>query len=339
MQVATHSDPLKRTREVDAKCRKCGYSLKGLPVGGRCPECGRQIGASSHRSDGKFLRITDSPPRAVGQFRAGAWILTVALVLAGVVGFLTAGQARAMGGIVVSVVWALGVIMLTRSIPRAESTKASLSPSARLARVSQPLWVLCAIFALVADVGGPIVQVLALLMGCGGIFGIVALSVHLGDIAHWADDSKLADRFRVIGWGLAAGAASTGLAGLSLWLRSVYPSTATEWMAGVFGFFAVGGGLVLLLVSMAGFVVLLMHLARLCDWAMSGAAALRAREQRRLDKAAKSRESHDADAAVARADAPLGQGYRRDGPQPGKAAPRINRDSEEFRPYGLEGDS
>lgn len=50
--------PAEAAEELAAPCRSCGYDLRGLPSGGRCPECGstipkihRRIAASVHKQD------------------------------------------------------------------------------------------------------------------------------------------------------------------------------------------------------------------------------------------------------------------------------------------------
>jgi hypothetical protein len=55
----------------DLPCLKCGYNLRGLPLDGRCPECGTAIGRSTY---GNALRFSE--PAWVRQLAGGArWIL------------------------------------------------------------------------------------------------------------------------------------------------------------------------------------------------------------------------------------------------------------------------
>lgn len=61
---ARRAAPAEAAEELAAPCRSCGYDLRGLPSGGRCPECGttiprihRRIATSVHKQD---LRIETS---------------------------------------------------------------------------------------------------------------------------------------------------------------------------------------------------------------------------------------------------------------------------------------
>ena len=81
--------------EGDVPCRKCSYNLRGLPVAGRCPECGTPVGISVH---GDLLRYSD--PQFVETLRRGVrfilWgFLTVFLasILAGILGVALRGTA------------------------------------------------------------------------------------------------------------------------------------------------------------------------------------------------------------------------------------------------------
>jgi hypothetical protein len=43
MTLLTPASPGSQTILVDTPCRQCGYSLRSLPIDGRCPECGRPV--------------------------------------------------------------------------------------------------------------------------------------------------------------------------------------------------------------------------------------------------------------------------------------------------------
>ena len=53
--------------EGDIPCRKCSYNLRGLPLDGRCPECGTPVGVSVN---GELLRYSD--PEFIQTLRRGS---------------------------------------------------------------------------------------------------------------------------------------------------------------------------------------------------------------------------------------------------------------------------
>lgn len=70
----------------DLVCVRCGYPLRGLPPGGRCPECGSGIQQSLSAST-RFLR--HAPPGWLASLAAGA-----ALMVAGLFGYVNLGSSR-----------------------------------------------------------------------------------------------------------------------------------------------------------------------------------------------------------------------------------------------------
>ncbi len=75
--------------EAGIGCRRCGYELRGLPAGGRCPECGTLVARSLH---GDLLRYSDERylaalHRGVVLILAAVAAQLVIVVLSIVVGF------------------------------------------------------------------------------------------------------------------------------------------------------------------------------------------------------------------------------------------------------------
>ncbi len=80
--------------EAGIGCRRCGYELRGLPAGGRCPECGTLVARSLH---GDLLRYSDE--RYLAALHRG-----VVLILAAVAAQLVLAVLSIVAGI--SMAWA-----------------------------------------------------------------------------------------------------------------------------------------------------------------------------------------------------------------------------------------
>lgn len=68
------------TVKSDIPCRKCGYNLRGLNVGGRCPECGSPVGLSVQ---GDLLRFAD--PNWLMTLRKGVNLILIGVLVAVIV--------------------------------------------------------------------------------------------------------------------------------------------------------------------------------------------------------------------------------------------------------------
>src|SRR5438876_3717954 len=80
------------TVATDIACRKCGYNLRGLPISGRCPECGTPVGLSVK---GDLLRFSD--PGWLRALRRGVNFIIGAVVVAILGGIAAAFLVRVLG--------------------------------------------------------------------------------------------------------------------------------------------------------------------------------------------------------------------------------------------------
>jgi hypothetical protein len=62
-------------------CRHCGYDLKGLRVGGKCPECGEPIRARKKSFGPREGTMSDAPPAYVKRVGLGFTLMSVGIIL------------------------------------------------------------------------------------------------------------------------------------------------------------------------------------------------------------------------------------------------------------------
>jgi hypothetical protein len=246
-QTSTH--PLDSVTVLeDRECPGCGYNLRGLKLGGRCPECGRTISGGQAR--GRFLDdLSRAPMRYLGTLRAGLALASVGLMLftaaivARFAGAVPGPVAMAAAGAALAL-WAFGVHRATTKRVRTEQTAPdALLDSTRLRRAARigaffPLGAL--LFTALAALAGAVLVApagqpagtnpsggsLVLLVGMAGLaaigwlaafFALAPLGAYLSALADWAGEEGAAGRLRGACWAiLLCGSLAVVLAGVAL---------------------------------------------------------------------------------------------------------------------------
>ena len=197
----------------ERQCVGCGYNLRGLPVGGRCPECGMPI-ASESRFDEP---LAHSPVEVIKAFRLGCWFATVVMFSAAVTivaRSFRAVPAEAIAAIlgVLAMLWLAATWMVTPSFTIRAAAARGFGPTSRLrmaARALQFGWLACAsCYALVAlystQLGGwvGLVRLGMIVSAIVGFAGVVCLGILLERLAEWARDDDAERALNLAVWGV-----------------------------------------------------------------------------------------------------------------------------------------
>jgi hypothetical protein len=195
-------------------CTKCKYDLKGLRIGGNCPECGELIRAKRKSFGPREGTMTDAPPAYVKQVGLGFTVMSLGIVavIAGVP--LSCFVPYALLGAVLlgSLAWAAGtwIISMPRPTEFAEHENPIMdSPRWRLGvRVASAMWILyllLAIGAVAAEGVGvlePTLLIAAGLAGLAAFIGLVPLSVYVAEIEFWMSDDTGGWQLRGAAWAI-----------------------------------------------------------------------------------------------------------------------------------------
>lgn len=273
----------------DRPCRSCGYNLRGLFIGGNCPECGRTIGGGRRERQSNLI---DAPKSWLLALSAGLWLMCGAWL--GLLGLLLFAHRwipstpadQMIVGCVVGTLWTMGTFIVLRERP-ADLRPKDIEPSERLRgswlRISSALTQSMIVPAVVCDymrvTGGlPLFGYLAMACGAAAILGQIPLCYWLARVCEWSADDVLARRFRNLGWCLAFGAAANLLvAGFAISGIPPLVMVGTYW----FVIFQIG-----MLFAILGVIWSIVEMAWDVRWIFRNAESLETRDETRAARAA-----------------------------------------------------
>lgn len=289
----------------DAICAKCSYSLRGLRSGGRCPECGTPF-AGGRRRQYFNDTMTDAPVHYLRILAAGCWMLALGGVACSVclwAGYPSHTYVLAAGALA-ACLWFVGVFIVTAPRQTVARGRAELKAEWRRARplalVGQAGWLAsCGLFAAAAimhdiaignaaTVGTALIitpeerslRTLAWFAYLVGIAGLVPLCLILADLADWASNTTLGDRYRDSAWMICAG--------VPLFFGALGIYSATPGLrAGPAGFALVITMILSALAIVIGSLIFLAGLIRLAGmslWAVSNAITGTERDERLAER-------------------------------------------------------
>jgi hypothetical protein len=204
--VAAHMADLSGTVSTDIPCRKCGYNLRGLTLGGRCPECGRPVGLSVQ---GDLLRFSD--PNWLLKLQRGTHLIIASVIVGFIGGFVVALIFRgsqvptAVLQLLAGIGSFVGAWFLTEPDPSGLGED-QYGTARKVIRVTLLIGIVGQVLQIVQTLEtlSPTVLraflVLGVIAGLAGVVGQFAQLQYLSKLATRIPDLKLSDRARFLMW-------------------------------------------------------------------------------------------------------------------------------------------
>lgn len=216
--------------DIDTPCRGCGYNLRGLTPGTRCPECGLEMQPSRQRGRASF--IAQSDPSARQRIIRGLRISAIGLGLMAACRVWLLLPLPGRGDLVVvdivalvsSMIWLAGVMLVTSR--ELDVYGGPMQLARWFVRGSQVLWPIAFGAVLYYDInGGPgpahaIWSIGRIIAGLGVLVFLAVLSVPAQD----ADCDDEANRLMAMFWALLI------VSPLAGWLPRGIAPTGVMWV-------------------------------------------------------------------------------------------------------------
>lgn len=240
-----------RIIDHDRDCEACGYNLRGLRIGGRCPECGVSIrlGGASARD-----ALSDAPLADVRRLRNGAHLAVACVPLLVAAPFVVlwldappAVIAPVMAG--VTALWWLSTWLTTPVMDTEGARARGLGPRSTVRRWARWLqlgwpagWFLLAVLISGPMAAAPALTVNALTVAIvvaatAAMIGLALHSLLLRAIAEWCCNDFGLRMFELAMWGIGA-TLVLGLIAVLPPLRISSCAAAVSWTGGLIAFMA-----------------------------------------------------------------------------------------------------
>lgn len=262
-------------------CRKCGYVLTGLRVGGRCPECGTPI--INKRKHLREPQIGEAPAGYLASLTCGLRLIVFGIMLSVLTGIL--GGATSLPSLLFLVLGSVALVMPIAGVwfattPRPKMIEGMGGPGEWRQLRAWSRWTQIALipaFALVvlsAITTGTLRLILVSLAGLLWLLpalGWIPLAIYISFIADWARDDHAGNALRGASWVLAASTLITGIT----WLASNFLAVFS-----LFTLFA----LAVFAITQIVVIVRIASLLSTVNWSKINTREAEAREGRRLER-------------------------------------------------------
>jgi hypothetical protein len=227
--------------DVDRDCPGCGYNLRGLRYGVKCPECGMISTRAVSAIDDP---LSVAPTRVILVFIRGCWAASIIIALA--VGLIVAprfpgwnvGYSR-WGLFALAMLWVGAVMWLTPAFALPQAAARGFSRRSRLRKATRWLqfaWPIAAGMKLLLhefSLSAPDAALAQTVFGASalaGLVGVILLAIMLERLAEWARDDRAQNLFNWTIWTIPV---TTLLLFVNIPLPMVGVIFGVLWLAGI----------------------------------------------------------------------------------------------------------